>query len=178
MGRRAEPVSGRRRRPLFTIVWHWRKELAILALLTVLGIAVAETFGYPWLIAGLSIMAGAFSPPWSQQFRAWLWYLFTPHLLRSGMLHARLQNLHGQQPLIVRVTREVFGERVLLRCPPGVCAEDIEDARNILRAACHAADIWVTRDELRSHLVTVDVIRQPEHAGPQHGYPGLTDGRW
>ncbi len=171
-------MSGRRRRPLPTLVWHWRKELAILALLAVLGIAVAETFGYPWLIVGLSIMAGALSPPWSQQLRAWLWYLFTPHLLRSGMVHARIQNLHGRQPLIVRVTREVFGERVLLRCPPGVCAEDIEDARDILRAACHAADIWVTRDELRSHLVTVDVIRRPEHAGPQHGYPGLTDGRW
>jgi hypothetical protein len=177
MGRRAGLVSARRRRPLLTLVWHWRKELAILALLAVPGIAVAETFGYPWLIAGLSIMAGAFSPPRSQQFRAWLWYLLTPHLLRSGMMHARIQNLHGRQPLIVRVTREEFGERVLLRCPPGVCAEDIEDARDVLRAACHAADIRVTRDELRSHLVTVDVIRWPQDAGPQHGYTGLTDRR-
>lgn len=159
------------------LVWNWRTELAILALLTVLGIAVAETFGYPWLIVGLSIMAGALSPPWSPQFRAWLWHLLTPHLLRSGLFHARIQNRHGRQPLIVRVTRETFGERVLLRCPTGVCAEDIEDARDVLRAACRAAEVWVTRDELRSHLVTVDVIRRPEHAWPCHGYSGLTDGR-
>lgn len=163
-------MRGRQRRPLPRLVWHWRKELAILAMFAMLGIAVAETFGYACLIVGLSIMAAVLSPPWSQQLRAWLWYLFTPHLLRSGMFHACIQNRHGRQPLILRITREAFGERVLLRCPPGVCAEDIEDVRDILRATCHAADIGVVRDELRSHLVTVDVIRWPEHAEPQHGY--------
>ena len=41
-------------------------------------------------------------------------------------------------------------------------AEDIYAARDDLRAACWAADVRVTRDEQRSHLVTVDVIRRPD----------------
>jgi hypothetical protein len=148
-------------------LWRWRKEFAMLTLIAIMAIAVASTFGFAWLIVGVSVLAGALSPPWSAEFRAWLWQLVTPHLLRSGMFHARIQNRYGRRPLIMRVTREAFGERVLLRCPPGVCAEDVEDAREILRAACRAADVRVTRDDLRAHLVTVDVIRQPAATAPQ-----------
>lgn len=147
-------------------LWHWRKELAILALIAIMAIAVASGFGLAWLVVGVSVLAGALSPPWSAQFLAWLWQLATPHLLRSGLFHSRIQNRYGRRPVIMHVTREVFGERVLLRCPPGVCAEDVEDARDILRAACRAADVRVTRDVLRAHLVTVDVIRRPA-AAPQ-----------
>jgi hypothetical protein len=164
-----------RRTSLPGVIWHWRKELAVLALVAFVAIAVASSFGFPWLIVGLSALAGVLSPPWSPQFRAWLWQLVTPHLLRSGMFHARIQNRYGRRPIIMRVTREAFGERVLLRCPAGVCAEDIEDAREMLRAACRAADVRVIRDEMRSHLVTVDVIRQPAApGGPVRGYPAGT----
>lgn len=154
-------------------LWRWRKELAIFTLIAIMAIAVASTFGFPWLVVGMSMLAGVFSPPWSAEFRAWLWRLVTPHQLRSGLFHARVQNRYGRRPLIVRVTREAFGERVLLRCPQGVCAEDIEDAREILRAACQAADVLVTRDDLRAHLVTVDVIRQPAAIAP----PAVAEGR-
>lgn len=159
-------MGPQRRTSLPGTLWHWRRELAIVLAAAVMAIAVASTFGFPWLIVGLSLLAGALSPPWSPQFRAWLRSLVTPHLLRTGMFHARIQNRYGRRPLIMSVTRETFGERVLLRCPPGVCAEDIEDAREILRAACRAADILVTRDTQRAHLVTVDVIRQPAAIDP------------
>lgn len=154
-------LAPRRRRSVPGALWHWRRELAIVLAVAIMGIAVASTFGLPWLIVGLSLLAGALSPPWSPQFRAWLRSLVTPHMLRAGLFHARIQNRYGRRPLIMSVTREAFGERVLLRCPPGVCAEDIEDAREILRAACRAADVRVTRDNRRGHLVTVDVIRPP-----------------
>ena len=161
-----------RRTSLPGVLWHWRKELAFLTLIAVVAIAVGSTFGFPWLIIGLSVLAGTLSPPWSPEFQAWLWQLATPHLLRTGMFHARIQNRYGRRPMITRVTREAFGERVLLRCPVGVCAEDIEDEREMLRAACRAADVRVTRDELRAHLVTVDVIRRPAAPGEtRHGYP-------
>jgi hypothetical protein len=164
-----------RRTSLPGVLWHWRKELTLLTLLAIMAIAVASSFGFPWLIVGLSMLAGALSPPWSAPFRAWLWQLVTPHLLRSGMFHARIQNRYGRRPMIMRVTREAFGERVLLRCPVGLCAEDIEDEQEMLRAACRAADIRVTRDELRAHLVTVDVIRRPAAArGTRRGYPDGT----
>ncbi len=103
---------------------------------------------------------------------AWLaaaWQFLTPHLLRSGLYQAGIQNRSGRQPVIIQITREPFGERIRLRCPPGTSAEDLYAARGVLRAACWAAAIRVTRDQQRPDVVTVDVIRRPgnaELAGP------------
>ena len=121
----------------------------------VLSVAVARTLGVVWVVVGLSAMVGTFSPPWPDWLTPYAWQLITPHLLRSGLYHARIQNRSGRRPAIVRITRERFGERVRLWCPAGTSAEDLEAAAEVLRAACWAADIRVARDEHRSHLVTV-----------------------
>jgi hypothetical protein len=151
-----------RRRSRLGVIWTWRKELAILAGASVLLAGLAHTFGIPWAVVALSVAAGVFSPPWPGWLAAFWWELRTPHLLRSGLYHARIQNRNGRRPVIVRVKAEPFGERVRLWCPAGTSADDLYAARETLRAACRAADVRVTRDQQRSHLVTVDVIRRAE----------------
>jgi hypothetical protein len=101
-----------------------------------------------------------FAARWSEQLSAFRWYLLTPHLLRSGLYQAWIQDRKGRQPLILRVRREPFGERVRLWCPTGLCAEDLHNKRAVLRAACRAADIRIIRDEQHSQIVTVDIIRR------------------
>ena len=155
-------VTPRRRTLLPAHIWAWRKELALAAGIAVLFVAVVRTSSLVWAVVGLSAVAGALSPPWSEQLKAFGWQLITPHRVRIGLYQARIQNRSGRQPMIVRVTGEPFGERVLLRCPAGTSAEDIYAARDVLRAACWAADVRVARDEQRSHLVIVDVIRRPD----------------
>jgi hypothetical protein len=163
----------RRRASLPERLWNWRKELALLAAAAVVAIMVAGTLGVPWAIAGASAMAGLLAPPWSERSRALVWQLVTPHLLRSGLYHAGIEGRTGRRPFVLRVTREPFGERVQLRCPPGTCAEDIYLARNTLRAACRAADIKVMRERYRAHVVTVDVIRNPVAASAVVAQDGL-----
>ena len=170
-------VTPRRRALLPALIWAWRKELALAAGIAVLFIAVVHTSSLVWAVVGLSALVGALSPPWSEQLKAFGWQLITPHRVRIGLYQARIENRSGRRPMIVRVTGEPFGERVLLRCPAGVSAEDIYVARDVLRAACWAADVRVARDEQRSHLVTVDVIRRPDDielpGGGQHRIPCL-----
>jgi hypothetical protein len=76
----------------------------------------------------------------------------------------------------MRTTSEPFGERVRLWCPAGTSAEDLRSARPILRAACWAADVRITQDDSRAHIVTVDVIRhrlaQPVLPGGDGAPPG------
>lgn len=162
-------AAPRRRASLPGLIWTWRKELALLMSATILFIVMANMLGITWAIAGISAMIGAFSPPWSEQLKAFGWQLITPHLLRSGMYHARIQNRNGRQPVIIRITCEPFGERVRLRCPAGTSAEDLFAARELLRAACRAADVRVTRDKQRSHIVTVDIIRHLGHIETTEG---------
>jgi hypothetical protein len=156
----------RRRSSLPGLVWVWRKELALGAGIAVLFAVVVRTSGIAWAVVGLSAAVGAFSPPWSSHMKAFAWQLITPHRLRAGLYHARLHNRHGRRPVIIRVTGEPFGERVRLWCPAGVSAEDIHAEKDVLRAACWAADVRVTRDEQLSHLVIVDVIRRPDDIEP------------
>jgi hypothetical protein len=142
------------------LVWAWRKELALLAGTAVLFVVVATTYGVAWVIVGLSAAVGVLSPPWSERLKAFGWQLITPHRLRVGLYQARVQNRSGMRPMIVRVAGAPFGERVLLWCPAGISAEDIHAVKDVLRAACWASDVRVTRDKRRSHVVTVDVIRR------------------
>jgi hypothetical protein len=162
-------MAPRRRASLPVIIWRWRKEIALLAGITMLSVAVARALGIAWAVAGLCAMVGAFSPPWPDWLAPYAWQLITPHLLRSGLYQARIQNRSGRRPVIVRVTREPFGERVRLWCPAGTSAEDLDSAAGILRAACWAADVRVTRDEQRSHMVTVDIIRRRDDIDPVDG---------
>jgi hypothetical protein len=131
---------------------------------------VLGTLGIPGATVGLSAMASAASPRWSRRLAALVWQLITPQLLRSGLYQAQIQNRSGTRPIIVRVTREWFGERVRLWCPPGTSAEDLYAARAVLCAACYAASVRVTRDELRSQMVTVDVIRRRPEYGVADGH--------
>ena len=162
-------VTPRRRALLPALIWAWRKELALAAGIAFLFVVVVRTSSLAWAVVGLSAVAGAFSPPWSEQLKAFGWQLVTPHRLRAGLYQARIENRSGRRPMIVRISGEPFGERLLLRCPAGVSAEDIHAARDILRAACWAADVRVARDEQRSHLVIVDVIRRPDDIEPSDG---------
>lgn len=159
-------TAPRRRASLPVVIWRWWKELVLLTGVAALSVAVGRSFGLAWAVIGLSALAGALAPPWPGWLIPYAWQLITPHLLRSGLYHARIQNRSGRRPVIVRVTREPFGEQVRLWCPAGTSAEDLEDAAGVLRAACWAADVRVTRDEHRSHMVTVDIIRRTDEIDP------------
>ena len=141
--------------------WRWRKELLLLTAIVVIIISVIQTFGGAWAVVGVSAALGMILPPWSEHMKALAWNLATPHLLRSGLHHARIENRSGRKPILLRITGETFGQRARLWCPPGISAEQIRAASDILRSACCAADICIIRDERRSQIVTVYIIREP-----------------
>jgi len=148
----------RPRAPL--LIWRWRYELASLLTIVVAVIMLVRWAGAEWAIISTSAMAGAFGPPWPEWLVARLWCIVTPHRLRSGLTQARIHTRRGRLPVIVRTTPTPRGERVRIWCPAGVSAEDLRSARATLRAACWAADVQIARDERRSQLVIVDVIRR------------------
>lgn len=145
------------------LAWRWRYECLITGLAAAMITALLQVLGAEWTVILLSGMLGALGPwpPWHEPFLADVWRLVTPHRLHAGFAGARIQTRTGKLPVILRTTRQPFGERVLVWCPAGVCAEDFESARGILRTACWATDVRVTRNERRAQLVTIDVIRRP-----------------
>lgn len=156
-----------RRARLPVLVWRWRYELALLAGLATVLTVLVRVLGTEGAVLVCSGIVGAFGPwpPWHRPFLAVVWHVITPHRLRAGFAQARIVSRHGRIPVILRTTRIPSGERVHLWCPAGTSAEDLRAARGILRAACWARDIRVTRDADHSQLVVVDVIRRGHPAG-------------
>jgi hypothetical protein len=147
------------------LIWRWRYELALAAVLGAALTVLVWVLGPEWGTITASAMAGACSPPWPRRFAARVFCVITAHRLRCGFVQARIQSRRGRLPVILSTTPAPFGERVRLWCPAGITAEAIKAARATLRAACWAADVRVTRDRSQSQCVTVDVIRN--HPEPE-----------
>jgi hypothetical protein len=154
-------LTPRARRPsLPTAAWRWRYEIGLAAATAGAMTALLHVLGMEWGIIATSILFGVFGPPWPEPLAGWAWCVITQHRLRVGFRQARICTTRGKLPAILRTRRTESGERVLVRCPAGTSAEDIESARTALRVACWSADVTVTRDEQRSHRVWIDVIRR------------------
>jgi hypothetical protein len=149
------------RTSLPVLIWRWRYELALLAGVAAVLTALIWALGIEWGIIAASVLTGLCSPPWPRPIAARVWCVITAHRLRCGFIQARIQTRRGRIPIIRSATPAPFGERVRIWCPAGISAEAIVAARDILRAACWAADVRVTRDHEQSQRVTVDVIRNP-----------------
>ncbi|MGD0928127.1 MAG: hypothetical protein ABR926_23370 [Streptosporangiaceae bacterium] len=151
-----------RRATVLGYLWWWRYELAIVAGLAGTLIVLVRALGAGPTILGTLATIGVCCcwPPTRQAVVTTAWRIITPHRLRAGFVQARIHSRSGRLPAILRTTRQPFGERVRLWCPAGVVAADVRSARDILAAACWAADIRVTGDPGHAHLLTLDVIRR------------------
>jgi hypothetical protein len=146
--------------------WRWRYELmlAVGSLLAAMMIVRAVDSVRCLLGATLLGFAVGLWRPTRQALLARAWCVITPHRVRAGCTHARIHSRQGRLPIILRTSPEPFGERVLIWCIAGTCAEDFLSASRVLRTACWATDVRVARNARYAQLVTLDVIRRP--AGP------------
>jgi len=139
--------------------WRWRYEL-ILAIGVPVVIIHLLASGNGLLDASLvAFCIGLLWSPSRAAVAARAWCIVTPHRVRAGCVQARIYGRNGRLPFIFRTTLQPFGERVLIWCTAGTTAEDFKSARSVLRAACWAADVRITRSPRYAHLVTLDVIR-------------------
>ena len=144
----------------FVILWRWRWELAIFVGLPA-GLSVLMIkFGWAWGLAFLGMAAVVSAWP---QARNWLIAhmrcIVTAHRVRTGCAQAWIQTRSGKLPIIIRTTPQPYGERVYIWCRAGTSLEDFEAARDILRAACWASDIYVNSSARYSHIVVLEVVR-------------------
>jgi hypothetical protein len=143
------------------VLWRWRYELSFV-LLAPIGIAAfARAFGVWATTTTVIVMVGGLvlDAELRRSLVARLWCVITPHRLRVGCVEARIHSRRGRLPSVLLTHRVPDGERLLLRCPAGVSAEDFRSARPMLRAACWAKDIRVTAHRRHAQLVTIDVVR-------------------
>ncbi len=68
----------------------------------------------------------------------------------------------GRLPLVLRITPTEVGERALIWCRAGICAEDFEAHSGEIAAACYARQARI------ECLQTAGAARHPRHRAPRH----------
>jgi len=161
--------------------WNWRWELGILATLAGLSALIAASLGLIGLAAAAGAGLAAISalvcwPPARERIVAQAWCIITPHRIRAGCVNAWVQTRRGRLPIILATVPASYGQRVQLWCRAGITAADLFAARQVLAAACWAAEVRVIPSAQHAHLVTLEVIRRryPAPVGPApQGWPHL-----
>ncbi|HEY7144851.1 MAG TPA: hypothetical protein VH637_11425 [Streptosporangiaceae bacterium] len=142
--------------------WRWRYEIAMAVVTPLTVVFLIRHLGPDWSAADMSTLICGLGS-WPAARRALInraWCIITPHRVRVACAQARIHGRRGTLPIIVRTSLEPFGERVQLWCTAGICAEDFQAARTILRSACWAREVRVQRSIRHAQLVTLEVIRR------------------
>lgn len=140
-------------------LYHWRYEILAAALLPYALVHLFLWLGPLWSPVAL---VAAFN--WVFYWRAARRYLrgrlraiVVQHRLRTGFAGARICTMDGRRPAILW-TRLVGGDVVVsLFCPAGIGFEQIHARRDLLAAACFAAEIYVDRHPKYAALVTLTI---------------------
>src|ERR1700760_3741805 len=143
------------------IAWRWRTELVLL-IATVAGyVRLAAAITALW--AGIPLAAlitAALLVPHSRRFlKRRGWCLIVRHRLQRVCYETRMHTRAGRLPLILWIRPTRVGERAIVLCRAGICADDFDACKAEIGSACYAREARVIRNKKWSQLVTVDVVR-------------------
>jgi S-DNA-T family DNA segregation ATPase FtsK/SpoIIIE len=144
------------------MLWPWRRELLLASVFVVVWGRLTGPLPAEWSLAvttGASVgLLGL--PPVRRWLIGWLACSRTRRQLLAGFKHTRTANLDGRLPRVVKTKATTIGQQLALRLRPGQSTELLDARVEELRAAVRSRDVRLTRDEQRSHRVTVDVVRR------------------
>lgn len=143
------------------LLWRWRWEAGVF-----LGIPAGMAFlvvraGLPAGLATAGVAAAMLAVPEARRrVSARIRCIVTEHRMRTGCAQAWIQNRSGKLPVILLTSPRPYGERVYIWCRAGISRNQFEAARDVLRSACWASDVWVSSHDRYSQIVILDVIRR------------------
>jgi hypothetical protein len=150
-------------------IWRFRTELAVLAIAIAGAWKLAVTVTADWMVIILAASAVmSLAPPWTRRFiirRAWC--VLSRHRIQRVCFETRMHTRSGRLPLVLRITPTQVGERALIWCRAGICAEYFEAHAAEIAAACLARQARIEGSKRRAQLVNVDIVRRDTLA-PHH----------
>ena len=143
------------------IAWRWRTELALIAATVAGYVRLAAAITAWWaLITCAALITAVLLMPYSRRFTVQhYWCLVSRHRLQRVCYETRMHTRAGRLPLIVWIRPTRVGERALILCRAGVCADDFDAYKAEIGSACFAREARVIRNKKWSHVVTIDIIR-------------------
>jgi hypothetical protein len=158
-------------------IWRFRTEAGTVATTAAAAWVLAVKLTAVWmtviLIATALVMMVL---PWTRRFavrRAWC--VLSRHRIQRVCFETRMHTRSGRLPLVLRITPTKVGERALIWCRAGICAEDFEAHAAEIAAACYARQARVEGNKRWAQLVHLDIVRRDTLAPYHVIQSGLAD---
>jgi hypothetical protein len=150
-------------------IWRFRTEAATVVATAGAAWALAIRLTVVWMAVILTASALMIMVvPWTRRFvtrRAWC--VLSRHRIQRVCFETRMHTRSGRLPLVLRITPTQVGERALIWCRAGICAEDFEAHAPEIAAACYARQARVEGNKRWAQLVHLDIVRYDTLA-PHH----------
>jgi hypothetical protein len=142
-------------------LWRFRTELS--ALLAGMGgawaLAEAVTVTGAVIIAALALAVITVSPIRRRAVRR-AWCVLSRHRIQRVCFETRVHTRSGRLPLVLRIFPTEVGERALIWCRAGICAQDFEAHAAEIAAACYARGVRIEANRRWAQLVQLDIVRR------------------
>ena len=147
---------------VITVLWRWRTELALIAAALLAWRLVASLAGPIVTIVLGVIVAGLLAgiPATRNAIKTHGRATLTRHQLYAAFREIRATTRAGRLPLVVWIRPTPAGERAVIWCRAGVCAEDLHSQVDRIRTACWAKDVRVTASVRSPQLVRLEFLRR------------------
>jgi hypothetical protein len=158
-------------------LWRFRTELAALLAATAGLWELVKAVTLAWamiIIATLALAVVTVSPIRRLAVRR-AWCVLSRHRIQRVCFETRVHTRSGRLPLVLRITPTEVGERALIWCRAGICAEDFEAHAPEIAAACYARQVRIEGHRRWAQLVQVDIVRRDTLAPHLVITPGLRD---
>jgi hypothetical protein len=159
-------------------IWRFRTELTTLATGIAGAWALAKTVTAAWMLVILTASAMmVLILPWTRRFivrRAWC--VLSRHRIQRVCFETRMHTRSGRLPLVLRIAPTEVGERALIWCRAGICAEDFEAHAAEIAAACLARQARIEGNKRWAQLVQLDIVRRDTLAAHHVISSGLASG--
>jgi hypothetical protein len=157
-------------------IWRFRTELATLITATAIAWELALRLTAAWMTVIVTATTLTVTVlPWTRRFitrRAWC--VISRHRIQRVCFETRMHTRSGRLPLVLRITPTQVGERAVIWCRAGICAEDFEAHAAEIAAACLARQARIEGSRRWAQIVQLDIVRRDTLAPAHVISSGLT----
>jgi hypothetical protein len=161
------------------VLWRFRTEaaacLAAAAGIWELDQAVAGT--WTMVILTVSAVVMVVLPPTRRQVIRRVCCVLSRHRIHRVCFETRMHTRTGRIPLVLRIYPTQVGERAVIWCRAGICAEDFELHAAEIAAACYARQARIEGHRRWAQIVILDIVRRDTLAPRTVISSGLVAGR-
>jgi hypothetical protein len=144
------------------VLWRFRAEMTACLAAAACIWELDQTVATTWTVVILTVTATVITvlPCTRRQVTRRVCCVLSRHRIHRVCFETRMHTRSGRLPLVLRIFPTEVGERAIIWCRAGICAEDFELNAAEIAAACYARQARIEGHRRWAQIVILDIVRR------------------